>query len=293
VPTTALDPALDATDVRSVTLVAQGGSGTAWVLDLSAVPDGPVPALQDQRLPTVAFDSLKVSEGDSPAVRDVAIPYTLSGPSGVDGRIRVVTTKISKNGFPVDGPSFDVTVPAGSATGSVALPVPANRIDDLTKTLTVLAYPLSGLMPSSWSADLRILDDDATPAFRTSVRVTPVTEGHSLVFDARLARPVGYWTSADAYPVRKGGTRLRIGDIEREFVKQWGLPDRMIRPRLLYAGQHYRSSCAVLPGRDHCVLLRLPIRDDSFTEGTERVTLRVRAVPRVRVDWVGGRVRDR
>jgi hypothetical protein len=187
-----------------------------------------------------------------------------------------------------------VTVPAGTTAGVVSFEVPANGLDDLNRTLSVEAYPISGVMPTSYIGELRILDDDPTPALRTSVRVSPITEGHSLVFEARLARPVGYWTGVSAYPVAPTARgRLRIGDLDREFVKSWGLPDRWIRPRLLYAGPNYRSFCEINPGKDSCVIVRLPIRVDEFAEGTERVTFRAHAIPRTRRDWVGGRVRDR
>ncbi len=293
VPTTGLDPALDATDLRSVTLVARGGSGRAWVLDLAAVTSGALPSVPEERLRTLSFDRLKITEGDG-ADRQVELPYVVSGPAGVDGQIRIATTRIGRQGYPVSGPAMNVTVPAGSTGGSVTFEVPANRLDDLNRTLTVNAYPISGVMPASYVGALRIIDDDPTPALRTSVRVTPVTEGQSLVFEARLARPVGYWTGVDAFPV--AGTpqnRLRIGDLDREFVKSWGFPDRLTRPHRLYAGQNYFSFCEMNPGQDHCVLLRLPVRVDDRAEGRERVTLQVHAVPRSRRDWVSGRVRDR
>ena len=293
VPTSGLDPGTDAADIRSVTLVAHEGSGRAWVLDLAAVPTGAPPPVPEQRLRTLAFQSVKLTEGDG-EVRVVEMPYDVSGPSGVEGKFRVLTTKLGRRGFLVSGPSWTVTVPAGSSGGSVSFEVPANRLDDLNLTLSVVAYPIAGVMPTSYVGELRIIDDDPTPALRTRVRATPITEGHSLVFEARLARPVGYWTGVSAYPVAPTAQdRLRIGDLDREFVKSWGLPDRLIRPRLPYAGPDYRSFCEINPGQDHCVLVRLPVRVDEYAEGTERVTLRSHVSPRTRRDRVTGAVRDR
>jgi hypothetical protein len=292
VPLAGLDPALDATDVRSVTLVAQGGgSGLAWVLDLSGVPTGATPATPAKRLRTLSFGRLKVDEGDG-GVRDVQIPYTVSGASGVDAVVRILTMKVGRQGYPVADRVLNVSVPAGSTGGSVTIQVPADRLDDLNLKLSAEAYPISGLMPTAFEGAVRVLDDDPTPALRTSVRSSPVAEGHSLVVEAHLARPVGYWTNVDVYPVKKPGARLAIGDLERKFVKQWGLPPRLIRPSRPYAGPYYRSYCSIRTGKDHCTVLRLPLRADGFAEPTERVTFRVRAYPRSRISWISARVHD-
>ena len=86
VPTTGLDPGLDPTDIRSVSLVAHGGSGRAWVLDVAAAPAGALPSVPAERLRTLSFERIKISEGDDAGVHEVEVPYVVSGPPAWTGR---------------------------------------------------------------------------------------------------------------------------------------------------------------------------------------------------------------
>lgn len=113
-------------------------------------------------LPTLSLVDAEVSEGSS-GPRTVQAQYTLSAPTAQQASFVVMGvpgTATSPADF-VLAPTV-ISVPAGQSTGSIALQVSGDTVDEADETLRLVAFNLVGTRPGKPYADITLLDDDGT-----------------------------------------------------------------------------------------------------------------------------------
>ncbi|GAB2874600.1 alpha/beta hydrolase [Nocardioides pacificus] len=272
VPVAALT-GIDVAQVARVDLVGNSPDGRVWVLDLGAVPAGPLAAAPDKRLAQVNFGTIRQQEGDSGEAQ-VVVPFRVSGTLTEPARfVALVQEQDSEKPRRVV-----VDLAPGATTGGVELRVVPNLIDDLDVRWTFLqAFALRGAMPSQSIGRALILDDDPTPRVRVRTVPRSVTEGGRAIWRLTLSAPTGYDVYLDARFVAGTGPgpRLSVGDVPRGWMKEtFGLPDVPAGTPLLGRDfQIYRY----LPAGTRNVVVKVPLRRDGVREPTERVTLRFRS----------------
>jgi len=265
---------VDLRQITEVDLVGESRDGHVWVLDIAAVPPGPLPGVPDRRLPQVNLGRVRLLEGNQHGRSAVDVPFTVVGK--VVEPARFVVTGFDE----YDGRPFAervIVVQPGKTSGTVRYEYRANRIDDVrSRGYSLTAFPLRNVMTRESIGAVRIIDDDPRP--RLVVRRTPTrqVEGKPMTWTLTLSKPVGYDFAVDA-PVVAGRSRgpvLRVGDLRRGFAERHGIADaRPTKPL-------YRSGLAVYTvfrrGRTTAEL-RVPTRPDGTREPTESLTLRILA----------------
>ena len=146
--------------------------------------DDPAPSV------SVGDAAAKVSEGDDPKVTsDMSFTVSLSAISGKD-----VTVTYSLGGTATGGSDYTtpnpltVTIPAGSQTGSITVPVKGDVVEELDETVEVTLTKATNATLSTTAADLvgsgTITDDDTVVV---SVNDATVTEGGKAEFTVVLS----------------------------------------------------------------------------------------------------------
>ncbi len=201
------DPGVDLSQIVEVDLVADNAKGRVWVLEVAA-GDQTLPPVPHRRSPTVELDNVRITEGNARGVRFAAVPFHLTGDVSSPSRFTVLSQNYSTYRF---GRPIKVMVPAGQRTGTIQIPYRPNRRDDLARrSIAVLAFAVSGAMPTNYLARVTILDDDPTPAVSVRAQRSTIREGWTARWTVTLARPVRYYTAAIA-TVRRGPASGRTG----------------------------------------------------------------------------------
>lgn len=121
------------------------------LLDISARPEGPSPAIPTERLPLVR---LKPVTGPQRGFgrRTVKVPFRVSGEiTSPNARFRVVVDGMAGGGKPVTVP-----LAPGQTDGTVKVNYIRKRSDRGTRMLTVDAYPLHGAIPVTSNVIIRL-----------------------------------------------------------------------------------------------------------------------------------------
>ncbi len=128
------------------------------------IADAEVTITDDDALPTVTIaDAKEVMEGDDPSTAtNMTFAVTLSAASGRDVSVDYTLGGTATAGSDYTDPETKtITIAAGSATGSVSIPVLGDELDEPNETVTVaLASPTNATLGSSSTASGTITDDD-------------------------------------------------------------------------------------------------------------------------------------
>ena len=196
-----LEPTDDTLDEPNETLTV---TGTSTGLTVSSAL---VSITDDDAEPSVSIgDAAAVTEGDNPrATTDMTFTVSLSAISG-----QPVTVTYSLGGTATSGADFtapnplSVTIPAGSQTGSITIPVKGDVVDEPDETIEVT---LTGATNASLSTatgatvgEGTIADDDPVPMI--AIREGVAVEGGKAVFVVSLVNPSSQavtfkWLTAD------------------------------------------------------------------------------------------------
>jgi len=155
----------------------------------------------DDPAPTMSVGPASVNEGTGTG-GTLTFPVTLSAVSGLPAKAHYNTSSgTAKSGDDFAPTSGDLTIPAGSRTGSISVPVVGDNLAEDDETLTITLSALNQASPGTLAATGTIQDDDF-PA----ISIAPVTqaEGNSgttvFSFPVTLSNPstktvtVGYTT---------------------------------------------------------------------------------------------------
>jgi hypothetical protein len=228
IPVSVVADALDEDDeTASVTLgtptnATKGtGSATLTVLD-------------DDGAPTVSIADTSAVEGTGGAAQSQAqVTVTLGGPSGRTVTVPWSTTPGTASSADFTAGSGTLTIPAGSTSTTLTVPVAPDALDEDDETvLVVLGTPTNASL-SDGDGVLTILDDDAAPV--ASLVDSSVTEGNSGSADAAVtvvlsgasgrAVQVGWATTTGGtatpgsdYTARSGTVSLPAGETSATFA---------------------------------------------------------------------------
>jgi subtilisin-like proprotein convertase family protein len=147
--------------------------------------------------PVLSLQGPTVSESGN-----LSFAYTLSGPSGLPISFNASTS----NGTAVAGSDYTalanapVTIPVGTTSGTITVPVVNDTQDEANETLTLtLSNPVNVSLPAAPAAVGTILDDDASPDI--SIGDVTITEGNSgtanASFTILISSPSGQAVSVD------------------------------------------------------------------------------------------------
>lgn len=179
----------------------------------------------DDDTSNISINDVSVTEGNS-GTTSAVFTVTLSTPSAraitlsyatQDGTAKASADYTARNGT--------LTIPAGETTGTIAVPVVGDTLDESNETFTVRLSSLSSGAISDGSGTGTIRDDDASPTL--SINDVTVTEGNSgtinAVFTVTLSavsgRPVtvsyatanGSAVSPSDYTARSGRLTIPAG----------------------------------------------------------------------------------
>ena len=268
----AFGPGVDLGTVTGVWLVSRNAKGRVWVLDVAA--GGPTPPpVPGQRAGRLRLSNLTIPEGDATGTQLAQLPFHIDGDVSVPTAFRVAPAGFFGSG---SGVIADVHVPAGTRSGTIAVPYEANQLDDLDRIeIDVAAYGVSGAMPTDYIGRVRILDDDPPPTISVEPRRATVREGWVARWTVRLSQPVNYYDTAIgqvlAGPTRTDG--LRADDVTRAWLRDHLFRDVDAGHRRL-DNLPLRLVAEVRPGQ-RFVTFAIPTVHDRRVEGLEHATLRV------------------
>ena len=123
---------------------------------------GEVTIVDNDGTPTVTIGDVSVNE----AAGTVSVPVTLSGASSVDTVIDIVTTTGTAGTSDYTTTTIQVTIPAGSLTVNVVIPITDDLLDEPNETFTVDGTLVSGTIDatnSDFQGEVTIVDNDGTP----------------------------------------------------------------------------------------------------------------------------------
>ena len=156
--------------------------------------------LDDDEPPTVSIGDTSVTEGNV-GTSSANFPVSLSAPSGFDITVNYATTGAGPAGVGVDyaAAAGAVTIPAGSTTTTVSVPILGDLLDEPDETFTVeLSDPVNATLGASQAIGT-ILDDDEPPT--VAIGDVSVTEGDTGTTDAlfavTLSAPTSFAVSVD------------------------------------------------------------------------------------------------
>jgi hypothetical protein len=265
---------VDLTAVTGVDLVSGDAAGRVWLLDVSSRPAAGLPILPDRDVSWISVGSIKQVEGDAPGTATIPVPYTIGGaPLSEDATVRVVTVDAFGG---TSGKPEELTIPAGTTSGSIDLEYEPNTIDDPGKRpFFVAVYPVHGVETNRYIGGATILDDDPAPLVTIRPVVRRVTEGDRLQWEVTLSAPTSRYVGIVARPVRAGvpGKQLTVGDLpkwyrERHLSSATPLDTPLSKSELLIFD-------SVRPGRTSAIVT-IPTLADRRDEGVRKVTLRFR-----------------
>jgi len=171
----------DTTDEKNETVVLRLSSPSNATV---ATADGTGTITDDDDPPTVKVDDAQaVTEGDDPATTaDMTFPVTLSAASGKAVTVAYTLGGTAGAGADYTAPSpLSLTIAAGSAGGSIVVPVKGDELDEPNETVEVTLGALTNatLNPAqgAGTAAGTITDDDGTPA--ATLVLTPATINES------------------------------------------------------------------------------------------------------------------
>ena len=156
-----LDPIDDALDEANETLTL-----TATLPGVD-IPDLTFTIIDDDAAPTVSVgDAAAVTEGNDPNTTvDLSFPVTLSAVSGQQVTVTYTLggTATADDDY-ADPAAKSLTIPAGTRTANILIPVKGDLVDELNETVTVTLSGATNATVSSTPADLTgegtITDDD-------------------------------------------------------------------------------------------------------------------------------------
>jgi hypothetical protein len=256
---------IDLSRVTRVDLVGRSDGGRVWVLDLSAAPTtlAPVP---ERRVPVVNLTELRMAEGDVRGSYTARIPFTVTGEVTKPARMVVVTAGQARGSLQ----RFSVDLAPGQTSGSIPVEYTADDRDDLTPSITTTsAWATRDLMTDSYLGQLRVDDDDPTPAVTFTPVDKTVEEGQPAQWELRIARWVDYDIYAYARVVRGPDPVLYGADVpESWLLRHAGASDPDKPLQRLYASVYEQ-----LRGGSKRVVLSMPTKRDGLSEGRESVTV--------------------
>jgi hypothetical protein len=136
--------------------------------------------LDDDPLPSLSITDARVAEGNS-GTRNANFSVILSRASGQDVTVRYATADASAVA-PGDYASTSgvVTIPAGSTSRTITVPVRGDRLDEFDETFTLNLSSPTGATVSDGRGVGTIVDDDAAPSLTVGdVRVREGNAGTS------------------------------------------------------------------------------------------------------------------
>jgi hypothetical protein len=142
--------------------------------------------------PSVTLDTALIDVAENAGT--VNLGLTLSATSAVD-----VTVPFTFSGLAVQGSDYtlpggpSVTIPAGSLSGSLALAVVNDVLDETVERATLtMGTPTNATAGARTTAELQIRDNDPAPVVTLSRSAQSITEGGAVGFvDVRLSAPSG------------------------------------------------------------------------------------------------------
>lgn len=187
-----------------------------FALELGAPLDGPKTGvladgaglgtiLDDDPPPFVSIGDATVVEGDpgGDAPAELVFPVTLSGPSGLGVAVdyetgAAPTGRAAEAGVDYTSISGTLSLPAGSVSSSVRVPVTADRIDELDEVLAVRLTNPVATVPADAEAVGTITDDDQALLSIDDARVAEGDEGSAdALVPVRLSLPADREITAD------------------------------------------------------------------------------------------------
>jgi erythromycin esterase-like protein len=226
---------VDLRRVTAVDLVATGGPGRVWVLDLtSARPE--VTAPKPLALPRVSVATVEAPEGDAGEVTTVELEVRVEGRVRTPATVWLQSASMGNAQEPVVN-GYGIELPKG-ATGVVAS-VPISFFgDDLWDPyagqrlrdggLIVLAS-LTGALTVDYFGGVTTIEDEEPPMLSVDAADVTGTEGDVLEWTLRLSGPTtGAWyTFAAEAP--DGITELDSDDVDRDWLhdRLWWWEDQL------------------------------------------------------------------
>jgi dienelactone hydrolase len=260
---------VDLARIVRVDLVAQSGHGRLWVADLAAAPDE-LAAVPAARVPTIDVGRVDIPEGDGRRQVTTYVPFDVVGELTRPARI-VVTTAGQARG---DVQRFNVDLAPGQASGRIPVSYWPDRADDYKVAITqVMTWATRNVMTDSYLGELRILDDDPTPAITVAPVARQVAEGSQARWAITLSKGVDYDLFASATVVRGPRPQVAVGDVRRDWVERYlgrdADPDRALW------SYHPMLFERIRPGQ-RSVEIAIPTARDRAAERRESLTLRFR-----------------
>lgn len=127
--------------------VAAGATGTGVITD-------------DDPTPTLSIADASVTEGTG-GTRSVTLTATLSAVSGQDVSATLSTATGTAGAADFGAVSTTVSIPAGSTSGTVTVPIATDAVDESDETFTATLSNPVGVVLADASATVTIVDDDA------------------------------------------------------------------------------------------------------------------------------------
>jgi erythromycin esterase-like protein len=224
---------VDLQRVTAVDLVATGGPGRVWVLDLtSARPEVTAPA--PLALPRVSVATVQASEGAAGEVTTIEVEVR------VEGRVQTPATVWAQ--FEPTGRSQDhvvngVGIELRKGAKGVVATVPISFFGDdlwdpfagerLSDGGAITLASLTGALTEDYLGGVTTIEDEEAPVLSVDAADVTGTEGDVLEWALRLSGPttgVGYTFAAEA---PDGVTELDSDDVEQEWLQDrlWWLEE--------------------------------------------------------------------
>ncbi|MFC4739871.1 gliding motility-associated C-terminal domain-containing protein, partial [Flavobacterium ponti] len=144
-------------------------------------PVGTVTIIDNDDTPMISIGSIVVNEGDGTAV----VTVSLSGPSSVATVVDIVTTTGTAGTDDYTTTITQVTIPAGSLSVTVSIPITEDLIDEPDEVFNVVGTVISGNTSNTNPVGtVTIVDNDNVPELQISS--DQVLEGDVLTFTVTL-----------------------------------------------------------------------------------------------------------
>jgi large repetitive protein len=176
--------------------------------------------LNDDALPSVSINAASVTEGDS-GTTTASFPVSLSAASGRSVTVHFATSDGTAT-FPGDytATSGDLTIPPGTTTAAVTVPVVGDTTVEPNETFTVtLSSPINATLGSSSAATGTIVNNDPVGPQTLSINDLPtISEGTggspTATFTVTLSSPMPVGSTATVAYSTADGTALAPSDYQ-------------------------------------------------------------------------------